>query len=324
MPGLPWFELDTDFSESPKVRALAARLREPLADAYVARLYAYCYRHARDRFDAEVAAELIEEACRWRGRRGTLVDALHAVDVLEREAGKVVVHGVKDRLGPHLSKRLGDAERQKRRRDKVAESALRHAGVTRDITRESQGNKDRDKDREATATAEACSEAPSAPPSPTVVTLPCVGAGASTYAVTRAQVEAWRVAYPGLDVEAEVRRAGAWLDANPGRRKTARGCPRFLVAWLGRAQNSPRPAAQPLDPGRLARLPTWWEQAGPERLEEFYRRRAEIAPWLDPSAPPNVTGHPGENPGAWVVEGPLLRLVETTREEVLGAKGGAA
>lgn len=76
--------------------------------------------------------------------------------------------------------------------------------------------------------------------------------------------------------------------------------------------------AQPVDPGRMARLPTWWERAGQARMDEFYRRRGEVAPWLDPSAPPNVTGRPGEGPGSWVVDGQLLRLVETTRGEVEG------
>lgn len=136
MAGLPWFQLDTDFADSPKVVALAARLREPLADAYVARLYAYCYRHARDRFDAEVAEETIEVAVRWRGRRGTLTDALHAVGVLEREAGKVVVHGVKERLAPHLAKRLADAARQRKHREAAPESRVSHAGVTVDVTRD--------------------------------------------------------------------------------------------------------------------------------------------------------------------------------------------
>ena len=79
MAGLPWFELDTDFHDSPKVRALCARLREPLADAYVARLYAYCYRHARDRYEAETAEEVIEEAARWRGKRGGLLGAFLVV-----------------------------------------------------------------------------------------------------------------------------------------------------------------------------------------------------------------------------------------------------
>ena len=56
-------------------------------------------------------------------------------------------------------------------------------------------------------------------------------------------------------------------------------------------------------------------------MDEFYQRRSEIAPWLDPSAPPNVTGRPGDAPGSWVVDGALLRLVETTKDEAQGEQG---
>jgi hypothetical protein len=152
MAGLPWFELDTDFADGPKIAALCSRLREPLADAYVARIYAYCYRHARDRFDVGVASDTIEGAARWRGRRGVLFDALMAVGILERDNSKTIVHGVEERLGPHLSKRISDAIRQREHRDKVAKSVGRNGSVTRDVTcdvtRESRGNTDKDKDKD--------------------------------------------------------------------------------------------------------------------------------------------------------------------------------
>jgi hypothetical protein len=134
MAGLDWMELDVDFHDDPKIRALCSRLRQPLADSYVSRLYAYCYKHVQDRFDPDVAPETIEGAANWKGRRGVLFDALHAVGVLEREAGKVVVHGVAARLAPHVARKLGNAIRQKRRRDKVAKLMEAAAGVTGDVT----------------------------------------------------------------------------------------------------------------------------------------------------------------------------------------------
>lgn len=73
--------------------------------------------------------------------------------------------------------------------------------------------------------------------SPVVVVLPCVGHGAHDYAVTQAQLDEWTPAYPGVDVHAEALKAKAWLDANPTKRKTQSGVPRFLVSWLGRAQD---------------------------------------------------------------------------------------
>lgn len=87
----------------------------------------------------------------------------------------------------------------------------------------------------------------SAPPSPVVATLPCVGKGPSEYGVTEEQVADWQEAFPGIDVLVEVRKAHAWLEANPTRRKTHRGCPAFLVRWLGREQDkaSKRPDGTP-------------------------------------------------------------------------------
>jgi hypothetical protein len=122
MAGLPWFELDVDFSDHPKCLALAAKLREPLAEAYVSRLWAYCYRHATDRLEGEAASEIVESAARWRGKPGVLVDALLVVRLLRREGPDLVVHGVAERLAPHLEKRTKDAERQRERRAKAAAS----------------------------------------------------------------------------------------------------------------------------------------------------------------------------------------------------------
>ena len=43
--------------------------------------------------------------------------------------------------------------------------------------------------------------------------------------------------FPSLDVLAEARKALAWVNASPERRKTFRGMRKFLVGWLSRAQD---------------------------------------------------------------------------------------
>jgi hypothetical protein len=50
----------------------------------------------------------------------------------------------------------------------------------------------------------------------------------------------WAKAFPALNVLTELLHARAWLNANPKNRKTASGMKRFIVSWLGRAQNSAR------------------------------------------------------------------------------------
>jgi hypothetical protein len=68
------------------------------------------------------------------------------------------------------------------------------------------------------------------------------------------QLQAWSELYPSLNVQAEIQKALAWVQANPQRRKTARGMPRFLVGWLNHATPS-----------------VWKQQAGPRFEYEQWR-----------------------------------------------------
>jgi len=82
-----------------------------------------------------------------------------------------------------------------------------------------------------------------------LMSFPVVGTGVKRWALTVAQLVEWEQLYPNLDVKAECRKASAWLEANPSRRKTAKGMPACLVNWLNRATNSGRaaaPAARPV------------------------------------------------------------------------------
>ena len=58
-----------------------------------------------------------------------------------------------------------------------------------------------------------------------------------TFTPTEEDVFRWQQAFPGVDVRAALLRARAWVDADPKRRKTARGMKRYLTAWLGRDQD---------------------------------------------------------------------------------------
>jgi hypothetical protein len=83
-----------------------------------------------------------------------------------------------------------------------------------------------------------------------------VGKGLKAYAVTVEQVASWREAFPGVDVPQEIRKAKAWLEANPTRRKTHKGTPTFLVGWFGRTQDRggngiARPSSTDVKPRRL-------------------------------------------------------------------------
>lgn len=59
------------------------------------------------------------------------------------------------------------------------------------------------------------------------------------WALTDADREQLRVAYPHHDLATELEKARIWLVVNPRRRK--RNVHRFLVAWLNRATPTGRP-----------------------------------------------------------------------------------
>ena len=47
----------------------------------------------------------------------------------------------------------------------------------------------------------------------------------------------WQKTYPAVDVFQELAKMESWLDANPSKRKTAKGIKRFVNSWLSRAQD---------------------------------------------------------------------------------------
>lgn len=73
---------------------------------------------------------------------------------------------------------------------------------------------------------------------PPVELIPLPGTG--EYPVSPQLVNELQRAYPGVDIRAELGKARAWCVTNPTKRKTARGVPRFLNAWMERAQNARR------------------------------------------------------------------------------------
>lgn len=89
---------------------------------------------------------------------------------------------------------------------------------------------------------------------------PTKAGGETEWGLPEAKVAEWKECFPGLDILAECRLALQWTRDNPGRRKTARGMPRFLLNWLDRAQN--RRGGQNLGngsarPGSPPRKATW-------------------------------------------------------------------
>jgi len=81
--------------------------------------------------------------------------------------------------------------------------------------------------------------------------------------------KSWEVAYPGVDILAEVAKAHAWEVANPTKRKLNK--PKFLANWLARQQDK---AGNPHKVKSFAEIE---REAEHERMEAFkqYNRQSE-------------------------------------------------
>ena len=67
------------------------------------------------------------------------------------------------------------------------------------------------------------------------LSFPCDGGG--FYELTSHQIEQYQNAYPTIQVDTTLEQALYWILANPRRRKTKAGYPRFIIGWLNTAQN---------------------------------------------------------------------------------------
>ncbi len=59
----------------------------------------------------------------------------------------------------------------------------------------------------------------------------------SEYDVPISKIEQWKSAFPAVNVEQELQKMIAWLEANPKRKKTRQGIEKFIVSWIGRSQD---------------------------------------------------------------------------------------
>lgn len=169
--------------------------------------------------------------------------------------------------------------------------------------------------------------------------VPCVGPDGGRYGVTAAQIAEWSSAYPGVEVTAELRRAGVWLEANPRKRKTRAGMARFLVAWLSRAQDAVGGRSAPSTPLRPTGRTPEHERAvacydayvefgltGPHTREEYGEIAARmVAAGFYPSAEAAMAEWRITRPSTLglMANDDALR-VRTIRERLTGATGAAA
>ena len=120
---LPWFRVNTDVTDHPKIEALADALGDPNAGWYVIRLWSWVMRYAARGRLGDGAETALERACRWRGPSGGLVEALIATGLLTRDGKALEVNDWSEYQGAAVKKAEKDAERKRLARGRRGDGA---------------------------------------------------------------------------------------------------------------------------------------------------------------------------------------------------------
>lgn len=100
-----------------------------------------------------------------------------------------------------------------------------------------------------------CAE-PQAASTPPAILLPLNNG--TDYPVSVEQCQKWAGLYPAVDVMQQLRQMKGWLDANPAKRKTARGINAFIVRWLAKEQDRGRASQKGSKPTTCCTLEDAW------------------------------------------------------------------
>lgn len=224
--------------------------------------------------------EEIAIECEWEGDADELVEALTEVRWLDPCADhRLLIHDWEDHAP-------GWIKRQLKRHGKSILTPSSRPSVTRDAdeptTRPPIAPRDAQeatrnptqpnpKKPNPTDAGASCSEPSATPPVPTerqlaaadpvVLEFPTVRGtanGPTVWQLRASLVAELSELFPDLDIEARCRSALAWIKAEEGRRKTAKGMRKYLTGWLERDQNSGKGRNQRGSPDRASQ-PTFRE-----------------------------------------------------------------
>lgn len=184
----------------------------------------------------------ISDYLEWDGDPKTLTDALVNAGWLDRDnERRLVVHDWLDHCPGYISERL-KKRRLRRRKHRTCDAKTGDKeGTSEGQQGDNQGTVPgmsptcplftQSSQVQSVDSSDVCATS-----EPAILTYPTNGK-VKSWELTQSQVDEWAGLYPGIDVMAECRKALAWSKANPAKRKTAGGMPRFLVSWLGKAND---------------------------------------------------------------------------------------
>lgn len=260
-----YLEIDEGYPTHRKTLRLCALLKCDTADAYPPRLWSWAMRAAKTGDLTGMEAYEVETSMRYRGKPGALYAAMVSAGFIDDLDGRVEIHDWMERTGAAIARMDASAEAAKERKrrwtDREAERRRNADGTPKErVPNASEERPGTPQDKASPGKPSPvqsspkigsdpeCGEpgGPVSPPPVVVLTFPCSGVPRS-WDLTETQVAAWAPLYPAVDILAESRKAFGWIGANPTRRKTAGGMPRFLVGWLGKCQD--RGGVSPLQRG---------------------------------------------------------------------------
>lgn len=241
--GRRWFQLHDTLRFHPKTQRLAYLLGvdRPQAIGHLVMLLTWVLSVAPDGDISGYDEIDIALACEWGGDKAKMMDALVGAGFVEKDGGGTRVHNWLDYYTNKARANEEKGRRQQKNRDlgeNVQHTATRCDTLQHAATPCNNVSTKEEKRKEKKSISTPLARSQQADSSPAAFTFTNCSGSDSAFVLTERQVGEWATIYPGVDVMAEVRKADAWLKANPTKRKTARGMPKFLNNWLARTQDS--------------------------------------------------------------------------------------
>lgn len=200
---------DSELTSSPKFLDLVARLKVGERDVFwnLHHLWYWVSANYHDGVMMNVSDFAIAHSAKWQGDSKAFVEALVSSGFVDRGEGALVMHD--------WSTWRSDSVRSRVRRACDQKTTV----------------KGPEKDPKRTSSEQVVSQS--------LLVFPVSG-NDKDWLLSEAFLEEQKPLYPGVNVLLEFKKALQWLKANPSRKKTARGMPKFLMSWLERAQNRSR------------------------------------------------------------------------------------
>jgi len=240
-----WIKIRSHLANHPKVLRISCALK--VHPSRVLGCLVYIWSVADMHADGECLPHMTTEVLDQMVDLPGLSDQLIRVDWMRVQDDGLYLPNYQEHNGANAKRR---AEQSKRMCATRAQSVRNDAHELRtdahELSRNAHLDKSKSKSKNNTSSSlrseEVSAVAETAPPpaatEPPIATVATKGKSKEWHLLA-SHIADWKVAYPGLDIQAEIRKALTWLNANPEKRRTARGMPRFLVNWFNRCTDRP-------------------------------------------------------------------------------------